>query len=155
MPPHHPYNHMIDLENDQMLLHSHIYPLSGTELGILHEFLDDMLENGFIQSSNSPGGAPVLFAKKKDGTLHLVLTFGTSAASLRRIATQFPWSPTLSTNWELLRSTPSSTYERATTMFALHPVMNGKQPSEHITVPLNSWSCLWGSPMPQLCFSTS
>src|SRR5882724_4357244 len=28
--------------------HSHIYPLSGTELCLLHEFLDDMLGKGFI-----------------------------------------------------------------------------------------------------------
>ena len=66
---------MIDLENDQMPPHSHIYPLSGTKLGVLHEFLDDMLEKGFIRLSNSLGGAPVLFAKKKDGTLHLCVNF--------------------------------------------------------------------------------
>ena len=69
MPPHHPYDHTIDLENDQMPPHSHIYLLSGTELGTLCEFLDDMLGKGFIHSSSSPGGAPILFAKKKDGTL--------------------------------------------------------------------------------------
>src|SRR5882672_11147034 len=49
--------------------HSHIYPLSGTELGLLHKFLDEMLGKGFIRLSQSPAGAPVLFAKKKDGTL--------------------------------------------------------------------------------------
>ena len=55
--------------------HTHIYLLSGTELGLLHEFLDDMLDKGFIQSSQLPGGAPVLFAKKKDGTLRLCVDF--------------------------------------------------------------------------------
>ena len=38
MPPHHPYDHTIDLENDQMppqCPHSHIYLLSGTELSTL------------------------------------------------------------------------------------------------------------------------
>src|SRR5882724_9401871 len=55
--------------------HSHIYPLSGTELSLLHKFLDNMLDKGFIQSSQSPGGAPILFSKKKDGTLRLCVDF--------------------------------------------------------------------------------
>ena len=65
MPPHHPYDHMIDLENDQMPPHSHIYPLSGTELRTLFKFLNDMLGKGFIRLSS----LPILFTKKKDGTL--------------------------------------------------------------------------------------
>ena len=69
MPPHHPCDHTINLENDQMPPHSHIYLLLGTELSTLHEFLDNMLGNGFIRASSSPSGAPILFTKKKDGTL--------------------------------------------------------------------------------------
>ena len=75
MPPHRPYDHTIDLENDQMPPHSYIYPLSGTKLSTLREFLDDMLGKGFIRLSSSPSGAPVLFAKKKDGTLQLCIDF--------------------------------------------------------------------------------
>jgi len=75
MPPHREFDHKIHLENDQTPPHSHIYPLSGTELGLLREFLDDMLGKGFIRSSQSPAGAPVLFAKKKDGTLRLCVDF--------------------------------------------------------------------------------
>src|SRR5882724_10465443 len=75
MPPHHEFDHKIPPENDQTPPHSHIYPLSGTELGLLHEFLDDMLSKGFIHSLQSPGGAPVLFAKKKDSTLQLCVEF--------------------------------------------------------------------------------
>jgi len=69
MPPHCEFDHEIHMKNDQLPPHSHIYLLSGTELGLLHKFLDDMLGKGFIRLSQSPGGAPVLFAKKKDGTL--------------------------------------------------------------------------------------
>ena len=85
MPPHHAFDHEIHLKNDQIPPHSHIYPLSGTELGLPHEFLDDMLGKGFILLSQSPGGAPVLFAKKKDSTLRLCVDFETSTRSLRRI----------------------------------------------------------------------
>ena len=75
MPPHWPYDHTIDLENDQTPPHSHIYPLLGMELSILQEFLDEMLGKGFICASSLSGGAPVLFAKKKDGTLRLCVNF--------------------------------------------------------------------------------
>jgi len=75
MPPHHDFDHEIHPENDHTPPHSQIYPLSGTELGLLREFLDDMLSKGFIQSSQSPAGAPILFAKKKDGTLQLCVDF--------------------------------------------------------------------------------
>src|SRR5882724_6201475 len=74
MPPHHDFDHEIHLKNNQTPPHSHIYPLSGTELGLLHKFLSNMLGKGFIQSSQSPGGAPILFAKK-DSTLRLCVDF--------------------------------------------------------------------------------
>src|SRR5882724_5668864 len=44
-------------------------------INLLREFLDDMLGKGFIRSSQSPGGAPILFEKKKDGTLQLCVDF--------------------------------------------------------------------------------
>ena len=77
MPPHRPYDHTIDLDNDQMPPHSHIYPLSGTELSTLREFLDDMLGKGFIRSSSSPGGAPVLFTKRRMECFDFASTFRT------------------------------------------------------------------------------
>jgi len=48
MPPHCEFDHKVHLENDQMPPHSHIYLLSGTELGLLCKFLNDMLGKGFI-----------------------------------------------------------------------------------------------------------
>src|SRR5882672_6874947 len=75
MPPHRKFDHKIHLENDQKPPHSHIYPLSGTELSLLHKFLDNMLGKGFIRLSQSPAGTLVLFTKKKDGTLQLCVDF--------------------------------------------------------------------------------
>ena len=51
------------------------YPLSQSEVGALHEFIDEHLAMGFIQPSNSPFGAPVLFVKKKDNSLQLYVDF--------------------------------------------------------------------------------
>jgi Reverse transcriptase (RNA-dependent DNA polymerase) len=52
-----------------------IYPLSKFELKTLQEFIDENLKTGFIHPSNSPFGAPVLFIKKKDGSLRLCVDF--------------------------------------------------------------------------------
>ena len=75
MPPHCEFDHEIHLENEKAPPHSHIYLLSGTELSLLHEFVDDMLGKGSIQSLQLPAGTPVLFAKKKDSTLQLCVDF--------------------------------------------------------------------------------
>jgi len=45
------------------------------ELVELKVQLQELLDKGFIRPSNSPWGAPVLFVKKKDGTLHLCIGY--------------------------------------------------------------------------------
>ena len=52
-----------------------LYPLSQSEVSALHEFIDEHLAMGFIRPSNSLFGAPVLFIKKKDGSLWLCVDF--------------------------------------------------------------------------------
>jgi hypothetical protein len=37
--------------------------------------LEDFLKKGYIRPSVSPWGAPILFVKKKDGTLRLCIDF--------------------------------------------------------------------------------
>jgi ADP-ribose pyrophosphatase YjhB (NUDIX family) len=51
------------------------YRMSVTELQELKKQLDFLLSKGYIRPSNSPYGAPVLFAPKKDGGLRLCLDF--------------------------------------------------------------------------------
>src|SRR5437016_14560337 len=36
-------------------------------LGVLREYLDDVLKSGKIRPSKSPAGAPILFVHKKEG----------------------------------------------------------------------------------------
>ena len=52
-----------------------MYPLSQVELQTLCEFIEEHLRAGFIQSTTSPHGAPILFVKKKDGGLCLCINF--------------------------------------------------------------------------------
>ena len=52
-----------------------MYSLSQTKVGALHEFLDENLHIGFIRLSKAGHRAPILFVKKKDGSLRLCVDF--------------------------------------------------------------------------------
>ena len=49
--------------------------MSFAKLKELKEQLKELLDKGFIRPSISPWGAPVLFVKKKDGTLRLCIDY--------------------------------------------------------------------------------
>jgi hypothetical protein len=49
--------------------------LSIAELDELKKQLTSLLKKGFISPSTSPYGAPVLFVKKKDGTLRMCVDY--------------------------------------------------------------------------------
>ena len=49
--------------------------MAPLELKKLKTQLEELLSKGFIRPSTSPWGAPVLFVKKKDGTLRLCIDY--------------------------------------------------------------------------------
>ena len=51
------------------------YRMAPTELKELKSQLQELLDKGFIRPSVSPWGAPVLFVKKKDGTLLMCIDY--------------------------------------------------------------------------------
>ena len=51
------------------------YRMAPTELRELKTQLQELLDKGFIRPSVSPWGAPVLFVRKKDGTLRLCIDY--------------------------------------------------------------------------------
>ncbi|KAG5727749.1 hypothetical protein E4T56_gene20776 [Termitomyces sp. T112] len=75
LPPHRSYDHKIDLEEGTSPPFGKIYNMSEIELWALKKYLNDMLSKGFICLSISAAGAPVLFAKKKDGSLRLCVDY--------------------------------------------------------------------------------
>lgn len=73
LPPRRPCDHKIILEEGKTPPFGPIYPLNQAELKELSDYLKENLAKGFIRKSTSPCGAPVLFAKKKDGSLRLCI----------------------------------------------------------------------------------
>ena len=51
------------------------YRMAPAELKELTEQLADLLDKGFICPSVSPWGAPVLFMRKKDGSLSMCIDY--------------------------------------------------------------------------------
>ena len=51
------------------------YRMAPIELVELKKQLDELIEQGFIRPSASPWGAPVLFVKKKEGTLRMCIDY--------------------------------------------------------------------------------
>ena len=49
--------------------------MTPAELKELKEQLKDLLDKGFIRPSVSPWGAPVLFVRKKDGSLRMCIRY--------------------------------------------------------------------------------
>ena len=51
------------------------YWMAPTKLKELKEQLQELLDKGYIRPSASPWGAPILFVRKKDGTLRLCIDY--------------------------------------------------------------------------------
>src|SRR5258707_10123983 len=75
LAPHRPYDLQINIEEGAKPIHRPIYSLSPPELVALWEFLKEHTRSGFICPSKSPWGSPILFIKKKDGSLCLCMDF--------------------------------------------------------------------------------
>ncbi|MBE6133033.1 MAG: hypothetical protein E7180_06615 [Erysipelotrichaceae bacterium] len=75
LPPHREYDCEIKLKDNSNLFYGPIYPLTEAERDELKKYIKENLDKGFIRKSKSPAGAPVLFVKKKDGSLRLVVDY--------------------------------------------------------------------------------
>ena len=75
LPEHRPYDHKIPLKPDTTPPWGPIYSLSPEELKVLREYIHEHLRKRFIQYSQSLCAAPILFAKKPDGMLHLCVDY--------------------------------------------------------------------------------
>ncbi|GBG62902.1 hypothetical protein CBR_g34274 [Chara braunii] len=75
IPPMRDIEHHIRLEPNYRIQHRAPYRLSVPEAQELKRQIDELLRQGFIKPSTSPCSAPVLFDRKKDGTLRLCLDY--------------------------------------------------------------------------------
>ena len=75
VPPDRDINFATDLEPSTKPISIPPYRMAPAELKELKDQLQDLLSKGFIRPSVSPWGAPVLFVKKKDGTMRMCIDY--------------------------------------------------------------------------------
>jgi hypothetical protein len=75
LPPRREIDSSIDLVSGAPSMSKTPYRMSTPELKELKMQLEELLKKGYIHPSVSPLGAPILFVKKKDGTLRLCIDF--------------------------------------------------------------------------------
>lgn len=75
LPPKREVDHKIELVPGATPPSAVPYRMAPPELEELRRQLKELLDAGYIQPSKAPYGAPVLFQKKKDGTLRLCIDY--------------------------------------------------------------------------------
>ncbi|KAI3707648.1 hypothetical protein L6452_26275 [Arctium lappa] len=75
LPPDRQVEFKIDLTPGAAPIARAPYRLASSKMKEMMSQLQDLLEKGFVRPSSSPWGAPVLFVKKKDGTMRMCIDY--------------------------------------------------------------------------------
>jgi len=75
LPPERQVEFVIDLVPGAIPIAKAPYRLAPTEMNELMMQLQELLDRGFIRPSFSPWGAPILFVKKKDGSMRMCIDY--------------------------------------------------------------------------------
>ena len=75
LPPPRHVDHAIELVPGAQPAYRGLLPLTTSELAEVKKQLTELLDQGFIRSSKSPYGAPILFIKKKDGSWRMCMDY--------------------------------------------------------------------------------
>jgi len=75
LPPSRDVDHRIELTPGAVPPSRGTNRMSPMEMDELKSQLDELIASGFIQPSKSPFGAPILFVKKKDGTMRMCIDY--------------------------------------------------------------------------------
>ena len=77
LPPSRSYDHKIILEGEgeKALKYSPLYKMSLEQLEVVKEYITENLAKGFIEPSQAPFAAPILFVRKPNGSLRFCIDF--------------------------------------------------------------------------------
>ena len=75
LPPIREIEFCIDLVPGTRPISKQAYRMAPTKMDELKKEIDDLEKKGFIRSSVSPWAAPVLFVKKKDGSMKMCIDY--------------------------------------------------------------------------------
>lgn len=87
LPPHRPYDCTIDLLPGTTPARGRIYPLSSTEHNAMEEYMQEALQQEYIEPSTSPASAGFFFVEKKGGGLQPCINY----CNLNKIIIKYPY----------------------------------------------------------------
>jgi hypothetical protein len=73
LPPHRPTSATIPLVNENLTVFKQMYRFSPADHQEVARQVKDLLQRGLIRPSASPFGSPILFVKRKDGSIRMVV----------------------------------------------------------------------------------
>jgi hypothetical protein len=142
LPPHRgEYDHKIVLKDGFEPPFGPLYSLSRPELEALKAFLEENLDKHFIRQSSSSAAAPVLFAKKGDGSLRLVVDYrGLNEGTIKN---RYPLPLIRETLMRLCKAQWFTKLDvrGAYNLIRVADETSGKQPSVRVTACLSRSSC--------------
>lgn len=114
LPPEREIEFSIDVLPDTQPISIPPYRMAPAELQELKAQLKDLLDKGFIRPSTSPWGAPVLFVRKKDGSLRMCIDY--RQLNKFTIKNKYPFQglTTCLTNFRVPSISPRLTYVQGT-----------------------------------------
>ena len=75
LPPHHQYDHQIELTDEGIPSQSKIYSLSGYKLQKIKKYIAENLKKGFIKLNKALYSALILFTLKVNGNLQFCVNY--------------------------------------------------------------------------------
>jgi hypothetical protein len=75
MPPDRDIEFMIEVVPGTGLIAKRLYRMAVDDLAKLKKQLQELTDKGFIRPSASPWGSPILFVKKKDGSMRMCVDY--------------------------------------------------------------------------------
>jgi hypothetical protein len=75
LPPHRKWDHKIELESENTLTYHPLYKQTPAELEATKKYILENLDKKFIEASQSPFAAPVLFVQKPNGGLRFCVDY--------------------------------------------------------------------------------
>ena len=90
LPPHHPYDLEIVLQDESCPVQGPVYPLRPSANEELKQLLKDQLDKGLIRPSRSKYSSPVLFVPKKNGKRRMAIDYCALTANTVKNAYPLP-----------------------------------------------------------------
>ncbi|GJV79999.1 putative reverse transcriptase domain-containing protein [Tanacetum coccineum] len=107
------------------------YRLAPSEMKELADQLQELSDKGFIRPSSSPWGAPVLFVKKKDGSLRMCIDY--RELNKLTVKNRYPL-PRIDDLFDQLQG--SSVYSKIDLRSGYHQLRNKQEHEEHLKIIL-------------------